>query len=167
MANQLFVYEWLIVVLFCTLLCILSLLAYMQPKKPPILIVEQPLTTLEVHIKGAVENPGTYYLPIKSTLKDLLSQAQLTAVAEKKNIRWQRKLLDGQTIVIPSKKCFRIVVEGAIEEPGSYEVVAGTRYCDLLSLLKFLPQADLKSLRKNKQLLSDKTKVVVPFKQIR
>ena len=61
---------------------------------------------VSVSIRGAVDRPGKYLLPKGATLRELLLYSQLKDGADTKNINMNRKLADGESIVIPTKRAW-------------------------------------------------------------
>lgn len=160
--KHLFFHEWLVIILFSLTLFVISLLAWMKPSTP--LSWKEPLSinsmvkeqgVLAVAIDGAVEFPGGYDLPVKSTVQDLLNIAKPLPEANLSKVKQKSKLKNLQKIQIPYKKWLAITVEGAIENPGPLKVLEGTRYCDLIKLLKILPGADIKPLNQKKGLIRE------------
>jgi protein involved in polysaccharide export with SLBB domain len=161
MTSRLFYYEWCVVVLFCIILLILAFLAFKRPSQPlPLVAISK--NFLEVEIQGAVEKPGIYRLPTNSATKELIEQAQLLPNADISQIKWKRKLYDGQTVRILEKTLLTVYIEGAVKRPGKYQIESGTRWQELVDQVEFLPDADLTSLRKKRQFLREGNRVTIP-----
>lgn len=163
-------HEWCIITLFCAILMVLAGWAFwgqqnQQLIAPASLEPEPSVTVLQVKIAGAVANPGIYQLPLNASLKDLIDQAQPLANADVSALKWRRKLRDGQTIIVPEKKPITIYLEGAVKQPGPYQILSGTRLLELADQLEVLPEADLKAIRKRRGFLREGDVVAVPFKK--
>ncbi|MDP1880670.1 MAG: SLBB domain-containing protein [Parachlamydiaceae bacterium] len=156
-------YEWLVILLFCLILLVISLFAWLKPSSAPswneshttnsTKIKEQGILT--VTISGAVEFPGAYDLPIKSTIQDLLNKVKPLPEANLSKVKQKSKLKNLQQIQIPYKKWLTIIIEGAIENPGPFQILEGTRYPDLIKLLNVLPEGDIKPLNRKKGLIRE------------
>ncbi len=71
--------------------------------------------TITVHIYGAVMRAGTYLLPVGSSLKDLLSLCGLKENADTEALNREKKLQNGETIVVPEEKSW---IEKGVESLG-------------------------------------------------
>lgn len=58
---------------------------------------------IEVHVEGAVKNPGVYYLSAGTSVKEALCQAGLQSRADRKRINFKRKILSPAHIEVPAK----------------------------------------------------------------
>jgi protein involved in polysaccharide export with SLBB domain len=163
------VHEWLIIILFCSILTLLAGMAilrqqYSQPNKVKF-TPESPITALEVKIVGAVAKPGHYRFPLNALLNDLLDQAEPLPKADLSKIKGRRKLRDGQTIHIPERTWITVNIEGAVQRPGPLKILSGTRYQEIIDKLELLPDADIKTLRKKRQFLQEGDLVKIPTKK--
>jgi protein involved in polysaccharide export with SLBB domain len=169
-SSHLPIHEWLIVLLFCILLCVLGGLAYGHRSDSITGSTAyqqlQMSSILSIKVEGAVAKPGTYQLPIGSLLIDAVTLAEPLDEADLTILKTNRPLQEHQTLIIPQKKWITIYIEGAVNTPGPLEVVSGTRYEDLLDLVDFLPTADQRSLRKKKRLLREGETVQISFRQL-
>lgn len=167
MMTKLPIHEWCIILLFCLILLVLAGFAVGRPKMAaPIHLVPAPqATALEIKIEGQVAKPGLYRLPLKATLQQLLEQAQPLPTADLSNLNWRRKLRDGQTVRIPERYLMTIQIAGAVQEPGSLQILSGTRCCELADQLQVLPDADLKAMRKKKGFVKEGEFIEVPIKK--
>lgn len=159
--------EWLIVCLFCLFLTLLGLLAYLQEpiKQKTTLTSPYQQSLLCIDVKGAVANPGIYQMPMGSYLADAISLANPLEEADLSFLKTNRQLNENQTLVVPLKKWLTIYIEGAVEAPGAFQVLSGTKIEDLLDYLVFKKEADLKCLRKKKRMLRDGETVQISYKQ--
>ena len=153
-------HEWCIITLFCAILIALAGWAFWgqqthQSMAPVSLELKPSVTVIQVSVVGAVANQGIYHLPLKASLKELMDQAQPLANADLSELKWRRKLQNGQTIVVPEKKPITIYLEGAVKQPGPYQTLSGTRLQELADHLEVLPEADLKAIRKRRGLLRE------------
>lgn len=169
--SHLPVHEWCIIVLFCLILLALAGFALGRSKKgeDPIHspLAEMPVALLEIKVEGAVVKPGVYRMPLSASLKDVLDQAELLPSADQSKLKWNRKLRHEQTIRIPERTWITIYIEGAVTQPGSLQILSGTRGQELADQLDVLPEADLKALRKKRQFLQQGDTITIPIKKKR
>lgn len=169
------IHEWLIVLLFCAILLILCGYAWLGRKTCPqipsrfqsselVVSTAQAPKVLHIKIEGEVSKPGTYELPLNSTLQEVLDLAKVLPTADLSDVKWRRKLRDGQTIRIPERRWITIEVLGAVVQPGARRVLSGTRVCELLEQIAMLPDADCKPLKKKRQYIQEGDRLVVPQK---
>ncbi len=171
MSTNLPWHEWLIISLFCSILAILAGMAlWRHPnnhyEKMPSL-PEPKVTVLQVKVEGAVANPGNYRLPLNATLKELLKQAHPLPQADLSQLKWRRKLRNGQTIYVPERVWITIYLEGAVKQTGPVKILSGTRWQELADQLEFLPEADLKSIRKKQRFLQDGELIIIASKRVK
>lgn len=155
MENKLPVHEWLIVVLLIAVLAsIISITSFKSrfssSSTQSVHYILSP--TIQVHVEGAVQRPGVFTLNRGSRLQDVLELAGPLPEANIKSLKRNKVLQDGQVVTISPKKMITIFLEGLVESPGPVEVLEGTQVQDLLQQITFLPQADLKALKKKRQL---------------
>lgn len=168
MSPKLPLHEWCIVLLFCAILLILAGFAIGRQKYqavPPALSSDVQQTVMQVKIEGQVQKPGTYSMPLHSSLKDLLEQAQPLSTADLSHLKWRCKLRDGQTIHIPERRWISIQISGAVQEPGPLKILSGMRCYELADQLQFLPEADVNSIRKKRRFLQDGDVVEISTKK--
>lgn len=162
-------HEWMIVLLFCLILLLLAGFALSRPKPPPRILsslsASEKITVLEVKVEGEVTKPGQYRLPLHSTLKDLFEQVEPLPSADLSQISWRRRLHHNQTIRIPKRQTITIQVTGAVEHPGTFEILSGTRYFELADQLAYLPDADLKAIRRRRGFIQSGQCIDVPFQK--
>lgn len=158
-------HEWCIILLFCTILLLLAGFALGHEKSIPVTSSssESIPSVLQVKIEGQVAKPGLYRFPLRTTIKELVEQAEPLPSADLSYVKWRKQLRDGQTIHIPERHEITIHLAGAVQEPGPLKILSGTRCCELADQLNVLPEADLKSLRKKKQFLQDGDVIEIPF----
>lgn len=166
MTPKLPLHEWCIILLFCLILLVLSAFAVRGQKNVPLPRPPEPqAAVLEVKIEGEVAKPGLYVLPVKSTLKELLVQAQPLPNADLSGLSMRRKLRDGQTIHIPERQWITIQIAGMVPQPGPMKILSGTRIQEMVSELQVLPEADLKALSKRRSFLFEGDVLEVPKKK--
>lgn len=159
-------HEWCIILLFCLILLALSAFALMGRRTIPLpKPVEPKASVLEVKIEGEVAHPGLYQLPLKSTLKELLAQAEPLPTADLSKLSLRKRLHDGQTVKIPEKKWITIQLAGLVQQPGPMKIMSGTRIQELVGELQLLPEADVKALSKRKSFLFEGDTIDVPAKK--
>jgi hypothetical protein len=170
MSAKLPFHEWCVIVLFCTILLVLAGLAFGRQNtsgSSSHVLSDPPVTVLEVKIQGAVAKPGIYRLPLDASVQELLDQAQLLPQADLSQIKWRRKLQQGQTVRILERLPIKIYVEGAVKQPGPMQILSGTRGQELADQLDVLPEADMRALRKKRQFLRDGETVIIPVKKVK
>ena len=64
---------------------------------------------IQVHIVGAIENPGIYTVKVGTKLYELLNVIQLQSSASTSHLNLARTLRDGQRIVIKEIKDIRLI----------------------------------------------------------
>lgn len=160
-------YEWCIIILFSAIMLALAGLAFGRQQSTPVSYAppEPPPSALQVSIEGEVAKPGVYQLPLDATLRQLIEKGEPLAEADLSQLNPRKKLFDGQTIRIPRKRWITITVEGAVQEPGSYKILSGTRYQELTNQLQLSPEADLNAIRKKKRFLKDGETIRIPTKK--
>ena len=121
---------------------------------PPPLDIQLPTAVaapaeVTVHIGGAVAAPGVYKAPSGSRLHDAIGLAGgLTAMAEPDAANLAEMLDDGGSYVIPAREsapdAVIVHVDGAVNDPGMYELPIGARVADAINLAGGLTmEADL------------------------
>lgn len=159
MQPKLPLYEWVIVLLFCSILLLLSFFSVFGSSSrqivPETLSKSSIFLDLQVSIEGAVAQPGTYELPLKSSVEDLLKIAQPLPIADLSRLNKHRKLIDGQVVRIPEKKWITIYLEGEVENPGAFQLLSGTRCYELIDQLDFKPEADKNHLKRMRRYLKE------------
>lgn len=174
LTDKLPVHEWSIILLFCSILIALTGIAFGRQSTrgettTPQVVAEQPiLTHLEVSIEGAILHPGTYEMPLNSTLQDLVNiSGGFLPEADLSRLKFKGKLKNRQKVKIPEKKWMTIYLEGATQNPGPFQVMSGTRCRELATLLTLPPEADLASLKKRRHYLREGEVVHIPFKELK
>lgn len=173
MGTKLPLHEWLIILLFCSLLLGLTAIALIKPKPVFDSISSRnekiiPSDVMQIKVEGYVAKPGFYQLPYQTTLKKLLEMVEPASSADLSELNYRKKLRDGQTIIIPERKIITIQVTGAVQEPGALKILSGTRCCDLADQLKLLPEADIKALKRKNRFVKGGDMIEVQFqKQVR
>lgn len=163
-------HEWVIITLFCAILILLTGMALARQSTKPSnhqfeLFEETPKEKILVYVKGEVKYAGQYELPNGSIMQDLLSQAVALSSADLSRVKLKSLLKDNQKITIPERVWITIQIEGAIEKPGPYKVLSGTRCQELVETLEFPNEADLTSLKRKRHYLKDGELVYISFKE--
>lgn len=112
-----------------------------------------------------MSKPGSYQLPLKSGLKDILALAEPLPTADLSKLNWRKKLRDGQTIKIPEREWITIQIAGMVTEPGPLKIKSGTRIQELIIDLQVLPEADIKKLSKRRSFLFEGDLLEIPAKR--
>lgn len=169
MSFRLPFYEWLIISLFCSLLLILASFAFLGRSRaysspPQSIVPETPITHLEIKVEGAIAHPGVYRLPLNSSLKELLAQAEPLPSADLSELSWRKKLRDQQTLVIPEKREITVYIDGSVKQPGVIKILSGTRCQELIAQLDLLPEADVRVLKKKRKFVQEGECIYIPVK---
>lgn len=167
--SKLPLHEWCIILLFCSIILLLAgfALSHQKHMPPAVLPSEPTVTVLQVKIEGQVAKPGLYRLPIHTSLKELVEQAQPLPLADLSQLKWRRQLRDGQTIHIPERHWITIQIAGEVQQPGPLKILSGTRCCELADRLLISPKGDLKLIRQRKRFLQEGDLVEVPAKKVK
>jgi protein involved in polysaccharide export with SLBB domain len=170
MTPKLPFFEWCIIILFCGILALLACFALLRkPSYPASQTTNQelnhPVTQLQVTITGEVFRPGTYELDVNTTLKDLIELADPLPSADLSRVNSRRKLYDGQSVYVPPKTPLTITILGAVQNPGTLQIMSGTRVYELANQIAFLPEADIQSIRKKRRYLKEGDLINVPSKK--
>lgn len=166
-------HEWSIIILFCAILLSLAAHAFLGRGKITIpaeftrdVKKENSLDEqIQVKVIGEVQKPGLYEISSTSTLKNLLDLVQPLPTADLSQLKWRRKLRNGQTIRVLKGNPITIRVTGAVQEPCSLEILSGTRVCELADRIAFTSESDVKAFTQKKRYLHDGDEVNVPFKK--
>lgn len=163
-SQQLYIHEWLAVIVLSSVLLSLALVAYIHRDTthlPPI-PEEAFIPEIEVQVVGELTNPGTFVVKKGITFQELLSQLVLSKDADLSDLKMDAPLRRGQKIKISSLN-LKITVEGAVVYPGVVLVKKGTRVNELKSLLEIAEGADL-TFFKSRRKLKDGEHLLVPRK---
>lgn len=167
--DKLPVHEWIMIVLFCGVLITLSGIAFSRQsseRRIDVSLLEQAKpSVLHVSVSGAVLNPGRIELPPGSTVRDLLDKVGVLPEADLSRFRMHGKVKRGQRIVVPERVWITVILEGAIENPGPFKILSGTRCGELISLLDLPPEANVVGLKKLRRYLKEGEVVTIPFKK--
>jgi len=82
------------------------ILASAPPRGAPIQLLPPPTPApIQVHISGAVHNPGVYELPLESRVQDAIQVAGgFTEDAQQEGINLAAKLQDGDQVLVPAQR---------------------------------------------------------------
>lgn len=168
MDRALPLHEWLIIFLLIALMSMIVLVTTWKGLPARTVVLGEPhhliSPTIDVQVEGAVEKPGLLTLKRGSCLQDALLMTSPLPEADLKGLKLKKALRDGQVIRVPRKRLITIFLEGAVQNPGPLQVWEGTKREELLTQIAFLPEADLKSLKK-KQKLNDQEIVIVTLRK--
>ncbi|MCK2158063.1 ComEA family DNA-binding protein [Exiguobacterium sp. 17-1] len=78
-----------------------------------------------VDIKGAVKRPGPYSFRLGDRVQDAIKRAEVTAEADIKELNLAARLIDGQEVIVPTKKTTKVSKKPATEKPEQAEVPKG------------------------------------------
>lgn len=166
--SNLKVHEWLAVIILITILLTLSAMAYLsqgdigdKERLTPAFLSHQ--GKIEILIKGAVDHPGTYVVPSLITLDEVLRLAQVKPEADLRRFQLDRPIKRGRTLNIPTREMISIELNGVFNPPKKITVPKGSKVEDLLNLIDFPKDADLKPLQKKRKLKPDEV-IIVPLK---
>lgn len=161
--SQLRVHEWAAVVALACLTALLAVVS-LRTSDPINTASERRPVYVSVEIEGRVRFPGTYALPLGARVQDLLELAQPLVDANLKGIRRGTKLREGHYLQIGTLPTIMVHVEGAVRQEGQVQVPVGTRLIDLLGVVAFSKDADLKAVKKKRRLKDGET-VFVPSRK--
>lgn len=112
---------------------------------------------VEVTVEGAVEKPGSYQVQRGATLREVLSQAVPTRHADLKRLKLDKTVRQGQVIKVPEYQMIAVHLKGAVVSPQTLSLPKGSRLSDLIPLLEFEPDANVKQLQKKRRLKDGET----------
>ena len=167
MSEKLPFHEWLIISLIvCIMLGLTIVTSVWDDSISPLTNSSHSLVSheIKVTIKGSVAKPGSYTLKKRSTLKDLLLLAEPLVDANLSKFKVSSFLKNNQQINVPSLTMITIYLEGAVAQSGSLQVPKGTQIQELESYTDFLPDSDLKVLKKKRR-LKDEELIYIPSKK--
>ncbi len=171
MTKHLPLHEWTIILLFCFILLLIAGFAFGRSKPTPFQNhfpqQSEEMSILNVTIHGEIAKPGLYRLPSRSSIKQLLEQAEPLASADLSQMQWRKHLREGQTIHVPKRGPITIYLEGAVEQSGALQVLSGSRVNEVINAFKPLPEADLLGLKRRKGFVKEGMIIKVPFKKKR
>jgi DNA uptake protein ComE-like DNA-binding protein len=103
MKTQLYLHEWLAVLSILVLIVVLAVIS--TTDEPALAVPHGPSKklgrqTVLVTIRGAVQNPGEYELPLGSYVADLLKIAEPLPSADLRRLNTESKLRNGRDIYI-------------------------------------------------------------------
>jgi len=117
---------------------------------------------VQVVVEGFVERPNVYEIPLGTPIGEVLRKAKPKRFANLRDLDREARVRGPMHLQIEPLQNLRIRVEGAVQEPGTIEVAAGTRVCQLRQKISSLPNADL-TFFKQRRLLNDGDLVQVPY----
>ncbi len=167
--EQLYVHEWLAIVLILGFLCLLTFIAYVNYA-----IDHQDLKTaqgaslkpqeVEFHVEGAVAKPGTYSVKVGTKVKEAIALAEPLLEADLRKIKSTSRLRNGQKIVVAKREMISISISGAISQENlTLSIPKGTRMNELSKYVQFNEDADCSKVD-SKRYLKDQEKIIIPVK---
>lgn len=167
---QLFVHEWLAILMILGFLLLLTFIALIgQAKDLQTLSVGASnylkVQELEFHIEGAVAKPGAYRVKTGTKLKEALELAEPLLEADLRKLRSNSRIRHNQKVVVPKKEMIFISIAGAVQEEISLSVPKGTRLNELDRYVAFTANADCRKVCA-KRYLKDQEKIIVPEKSV-
>jgi hypothetical protein len=166
--SQLNVHEWIAISIILGFLLLLTLIAaigqspdYKTLKTGPGSYLKP--QEIEIHIAGAVANPGTYRVKAGTKLQEAIILADPLLEADLRKIKPARRLRNGQKIVLPTREMISISISGAVQEEVTLSVPKGLRLNELSKYIKFTEDADVEKI-KSKRFLRNQEKINIPSK---
>lgn len=157
MNQELRSYEWIVILTFSILILCVGAISYFH-RVPS--IQHQQIT---ITVKGAVQAPQTIQVPQGTLLAHIMTKVSLTSAADVGQLKLDCALQKDETIIIPSS-ILSITVEGAVKNPGIYQVPKGAKIEDLRQYITPSEGADASFLKKKRKLKNQET-VFVPYKK--
>lgn len=162
------VHEWLAIAILVAILTSLALMASAskgeigdKERDAPAFMACQ--GKIEIMVKGAVVFPGIYCVPSSASMKDVIMLAKATPETDLRRFQSDRPIKRGRSINVPTRKMVTVHLKGAVKVPGTVTLPKGSSLEDLLSVVEFADNANLKVLRKKRK-LKDGEEVEVPVK---
>ena len=125
--------------------------------------IEIPTQIIEVHISGAVKEPGFKKIKKGSGIEAIIIQAgNLTEEADEESIDYSVRPYNGMFLNVKKKEKICIDISGAVKKPGCYYIYEGDRLGKVINDCGLKDNADTSKIN-----LSDKVrdgeKIVIPF----
>lgn len=143
--TQLQPYERHVALLLCAILIGLGLSAVVFRPTAQIEESEQ----VQIHVVGAIEETKVF-VARGSTVNDVLDRIHLQKNADVAELDGGRRLVDGETIVIPYAGKKTLYVIGAVTEPRVVVLGENTGMEELIASVPFTSEADVRSFRRRK-----------------
>ncbi len=163
--STLKVYEWLAISSLIIILGIMALIAcfFKSPSQlsDKLLPAFQPLSKIEVAVKGHVDKPGIYTVLPHTTVKDMLALAEVRPNADLRRWRLERPIKRSCDINVKQRSMIQVHLKGAVKSPGPLLIPKGSRLEDLISLADLSENANRDSLRRKRKLHPDEI-IIVP-----
>lgn len=163
--TSLKVHEWLAIVVIIGIIAGLACLTSFYDKDEEIHAdsawAAQNHTGFEVHVKGAVDYPGTYHLPYNIKMRDLLALAGVSSNADLRRFNLDAALKKGRIINVPARAMIHVHLKGAVKADKMVVIPKGSKLEDLINLAEFSEDADYNALRKKRRLKEGEV-VLVP-----
>lgn len=139
-------FEWAAVTLFTSALLFLILVSHYKTAAPLIPLSER---LVEVVVSGEVEYPGTYTLPLGSSVTDLEPLVHPLPQAIPKKRVGSAPLKEGERIVFVDPRV-TVTIRGAVCHPVTLQLPRGSRVGEYFAQIPFTQEADLEKLAAKK-----------------
>lgn len=121
---------------------------------------------ISLAIEGEVQFPGLYPFSAGISLGEALKKAKPTKYADWSLIDKNRVIDSSCTVCVPKLEKILVSVEGAVLNPGTFEMPLGARISDLKKRVIFHEKASSpEKLFKGRRLLRQGEKIFVPFQE--
>lgn len=168
MTPYLGVHEWVAIISILGFLLLLTLIVLDGRHDNRSVPVNKTVASLhfkpqevEIYIDGAVKNPGSYKVKLGTSTRDAIELAEPLEDADLSKIKPTSRVRNGQNIKVPGRQMLKIIVSGAIQNPGTITIPKGTRLSELSNYVVFADDADLSKISR-KRYLKDNEEVIVP-----
>jgi hypothetical protein len=159
--KSLSVPEWLFVVGMCGFLLFAAVSANHNKK----ILSPSNLPQIEVFITGAVAEEKRVSLPYGAKVVDALACVEPLSCAALDHLFYNAALSNEQVVVVPKQGMISIYITGAVVDEKVIYFPEGSRFPALLKRSElFLPQADLRFLKRKRRVLKDGEHVIIPHK---
>lgn len=162
-SKKLLPYEWTAIAVMICLFIGIGAISYFYHHEIPAEINRQAIPMIDIYVEGAIETPGHYELKKGTRFEGLLSQLKLLPEADTTEIKLRAILKHGQIVTIPYKT-ITVFIEGAVASPKSLVIPRSSRLEDLIDHIQLSENADIRYLKKKRQ-LRDQEKIIVPIKK--
>ena len=122
---------------------------------------QQKYSGFDVLVKGAVDHPGVYHINSEMAMKELLSLAGLSSNADLRRFNLDALIKKGRIVNVPARAMIDVHLKGAVKEEKTITLPKGSKLEDLVSLVEFAPEANVKALQKKRRLKHDEV-IIVP-----
>ena len=125
--------------------------------------VEIPTQIIEVHVSGAVKDPGFIKVKKGSSIEAVIIKAgNLTEDADEESIDYSARPYDGMFFNVKKKEKICVDISGAVNHPGCYYIFEGDRLGKVIAECGLAPNADTSKINQSDK-VKDGEKIVIPF----